>query len=858
MSSPAQHLAQLEASGLIRLQEVDPELEYAFQHKLLWEAAYASLLKSERAKWHRVVGLALEALYPERHASSELAPTLAHHFLEAGDQERALKYLTQAGDVELALFANAEAAHHYRRALELSGSGPERVELLSGLGLAYSRQSRFADALQVWREAIVLCKDRGDTDALARLYARSARAAWYGNASQSLKLCEEGLAAVADAQESPELARLLHEAARAHFFNGMPDRALYLCQEALHMAERLDAVDVQADALATMGMLHDAEPEVAVKALKRAIALAEANNLPNQASRAHTNLAYLLYSAMADFPTARNHNRRAAELSRQRGSVANEILALSNAAHLSLLLSDFAEAEEMLSHLRRLQNLVDDPATVNVPILIGEASLLRYHGALDEAARILRVCQADARSQNNLEDLSTVNVDLAEVLVETAFRARERKRSLHAILEEGQRALDEAIEVSEQGGWSSVRARSILSMLHALKGQGTMARQILAEARECTSPAPSRYDELWLIWAETVAAQMEGNWTEAMAASERSATHGADLGVRWRWAQSLRVWAGAHTARGEPPDLERARALLLEARTMFREMGVPHYAALTESQLESVRQQSYALALDQQRATKELAVAGRVQAGLLPREIPRLPGWDILATVEPARETSGDFYDFIALPEGRLGIVVADVADKGAGAALYMALSRTLIRTFALEYPTLPAQVLKETNERILKDAKETMFVTVFYGVLDPLASTLTYASAGHNPPFLLRREQADMKELTRTGVALGVLERTDWAQQTQQIAPGDALVLYTDGILDARDASGNWFGQERLLEVAQQAQGCTAEEIQQALLDEIHNFVGDAPRFDDITLMVLAMECAPDVTELEYSEPRA
>ena len=852
MSGLSQHLAQLEASGLIRLEQVEPELEYSFQHKLLREAAYGSLLKDEQADWHRAVGMALETLYPERLASSELAPMLAHHFLKAGDQERALKYLIRAGDAELARFANVEAEAHYRRALELSGPGPGRVELLSGLGLAYSRQSRFAEALQVWREAIVLCQAKGDTDGLARLYARSAQAAWYGDVSQSLQLCQEGLDAVGDAQESPELARLMHEAARAHFFNGMPERALYLCQESLRMAERLGAVEVQADALATMGMLYDAEPEVAMEVLTRAVELAESNDLLYQASRAHTNLAYILYSAMADFRTARDHNRRAAELSRQRGSVVTEILALGNAAHQSLLLGDFAEAEEALSDLRQLRNLVDDPGTVSVHILINEAGLLRYHGALDEALRILRICQSNARSQNNLEDLSAANVDLAEVLVETAVRAQQAEIPVPPNLKEAESALEEAIEISERAGWSSVRARGLMSLVLALQGQSASARQILAETREHASPPPSRYDELWLAWAEALLAQTEGNWTEAIAAYERSATNGADLGVRWWWAQSLRGWAGAHAARGEPSDLERARALLLEARTLLMEMGVPFYANLADNRLQAVQEQSYSVALDQMRATKELAVAGRIQEGLLPREVPHLPGWDILATVEPARETSGDFYDLIMLPEGRLGIVVADVVDKGAGAALYMALSRTLIRTFAMEYPTEPERVMSATNERILKDAKEIIFVTVFYGVLDPLTATLTYSNAGHNPPFFLAGEADEVKELSRTGMALGVLEGTDWAQETLQMAPGDAVVLYTDGIPDARDAGGAMFGEDRLVEVAQKAQGCTAREVQEALLDEVHGFVGKAPRFDDITLMVLAMECAPEPVELE------
>ena len=158
---------------------------------------------------------------------------------------------------------------------------------------------------------------------------------------------------------------------------------------------------------------------------------------------------------------------------------------------------------------------------------------------------------------------------------------------------------------------------------------------------------------------------------------------------------------------------------------------------------------------------------------------------------------------------------------------------------------------MSATNARILQDAKETMFVTVFYGVLDPLTATLTYCNAGHNPPYFLGGGMDDVEELTRTGMALGVLEQTEFTQETLRMEPGDALVLYTDGITEARDPDGIMFGEERLLEVAQKAQGCAAWEIQEALLDEIHGFVGDAPRLDDITLMVLAMECAPELTEL-------
>ncbi len=852
MKALKEHLARLEAAGLIRLAQVEPDLEYSFRHELLQDAAYRSMLKGERAKWHRAVGTALETLYEGRVAESELASTLAHHFLEAGDQEHALKYLIGAGNAALASFANLEAEQHYRRALSLAGSDHNRVELLSGLGLSYSRQSRFEQAIQVWREAIELCRARGDTDGLALLYARSARAAWYGDVSESLKLCQEGLDAVVDAREGPELARLFHEAARAHFFNGMPDRALQLCQQSLRMAEQHGAVDVQADALATLGMLHDDAPDVALEALTRAVELAETNDLPAQAARAHTNLAYLLHSAKADLRTARDHDRRAAELGRLQGSVAGELLALGNVTHLSLLLGDFSEAEDTLAYLRRLQNEAEDPATVTSHLRIHEASLLRYHGALDEAVRILRISQLDARQQNNLEDLSEADVELADALLESAARQLESREPLGDTLDEAERALEEAIEVSLRAGWTSVRARCLLAMAHALQGDLGSARQIVADAQECASPPPSTFDELWLAWAEAMMARAESRWEDTLAAFERAASTAAVLGVRWWWAHSLQAWAEAHAARGEPSDLERARALLREAGTIFSELQIPFYVHDIEKRLEAVREQTYALAMDQQRARKELAVAGRVQEGLLPAKVPHVPGWEILATLEPARETSGDFYDFIALPEGRLGIVVADVADKGAGAALYMALSRTLIRTFAAEYPTQPQRVMSAANERILQDTQATIFVTAFYGVLDPLTATLTYSNAGHNPPILLDgRKQNDAEELRRTGIALGVLGSAEYEQKSRQMKPGDALVLYTDGITEARDPDGRMFGEEHLLEVAQRAQGCSGREIQEALLEEVHRFVHDAARVDDITLMVVAMECSPEMMEL-------
>ena len=251
-----------------------------------------------------------------------------------------------------------------------------------------------------------------------------------------------------------------------------------------------------------------------------------------------------------------------------------------------------------------------------------------------------------------------------------------------------------------------------------------------------------------------------------------------------------------------------------------------------------------------EKVARELAMAGQIQASFLPSDLPDLPGWQLAAALTPARETSGDFYDVIPLPNQHLGIVVADVADKGVGAALYMALSRTLIRTYAAEYPTRPDLVLAATSQRMLADTRAGLFVTAFYGILDPATGDLIYSNAGHNPPFLLRAQDRDASQsLRKTGMALGAVEDTSWDLRQARIEPHDVLILYTDGITDAENSDGEFFGVKRLhqflLETVprQVSHRNLVMVIQDALFSEVQRFMGETLPYDDMTLMILARE---------------
>lgn len=239
------------------------------------------------------------------------------------------------------------------------------------------------------------------------------------------------------------------------------------------------------------------------------------------------------------------------------------------------------------------------------------------------------------------------------------------------------------------------------------------------------------------------------------------------------------------------------------------------------------------------RLAQELQLAQRIQASLLPSDTPRIEGYEIAHAWAAAREVGGDFYAFVALREGEVGLLMADVADKGVPAALFMATTSTLLRISAQDHTT-PDGALLHANGWITDSNREDMFVTVWYGILDPSRHTVAYANAGHSLALHVQAGDGAIRQLRPSGMPLGVVKQLPIERDDVALAPGDLLVLYTDGVVDAIDEAEEEFGQDRLESVLYRSRDLPAQEVVDAVLAAVWEHTGDAPILDDITLWVL------------------
>jgi serine phosphatase RsbU (regulator of sigma subunit) len=442
----------------------------------------------------------------------------------------------------------------------------------------------------------------------------------------------------------------------------------------------------------------------------------------------------------------------------------------------------------------------------------------RWDSAIEYLEASLRQGNADART------------DLLAATVSAMYAAQDVKQAANHLT----RGLSAAFDVEEARVWHAVPEAKSLTLVGRL---GSGAHGVLPMHREI----PMMEDNL-----------------EARTYRGTRSLRGREIDGRVERAVPLLV--SASEAVGVATLLDRVKDMKPTAQRErdLQLVGYLNQAARAIQEVHARRDQLLRIAkLEQERTAQELRVAREIQVSFLPEQSPSLPGWEISADWRSAREVGGDFYDFIPVDEERLGLVIADVSDKGMGAALFMSLARMLVRVSAAEIGS-PARTLERVNELIMSETRSDMFLTAFYGVLNWHTGRLTYANAGHNPPILWQspaqqltslavcparaRHSAEPEVITLTakGIILGVLEDITLDERQVTIDPGDILILYTDGVTEPINENGEEFGEERLLEVISGSSDKSCDEITERIHAAVSDFVGDRPPFDDYTLVGL------------------
>ncbi|MGE5221535.1 MAG: ATP-binding protein, partial [Omnitrophica WOR_2 bacterium] len=554
---------------------------FSFAHALFPSTLRDNISTLRRQRLHRRVALAIESTYGEDDSQLEV---LAYHYEQAGDVNQAKHYYEKAGDQALAVYANGEAERYYRSALELSDVDAERADLWVKLGEALFLQNRYEQATQFWQQAIPIYMKSGNYDQVARIYSRAARAAWYNNnPPYGLELCLDGKEAIENMMgipsiediplesDTPGIALLLHETARAYRLNDQPEKALTLCQQALVIANRLGLVDVQAETLTTLGIMQDLPKDEAKQLLIQAVEIAEANRLLTTAVRAHSNLGEILKSS-GMLSEARKHFLRGRDLAQRIGNTDWENGQLASLADLSLDLGDFDFVENALPTLKQFANTL--PGRLRgVYVRVLEARLLRRQGKRDQALVLLEECTRIAE-QVDRGYANCVRVLLTDLQVELG-----KLEGVDTIL----------ADMIHLDVWSDqvdkLRAKLLLSQVYMLQGNKAGAVQLYEQVKEDPSVHNNRIMVSFLVWTEARLAKIEKNWDRAISAYEQLLIMYASMEARWYQGRALIEWAEVLIARGTVKDRIKAQQILNDAVEIFNQVNAPTYTSTAQQEI---------------------------------------------------------------------------------------------------------------------------------------------------------------------------------------------------------------------------------------------------------------------------------
>ena len=543
---------------------------FRFAHALIPSSLRESIIGLRRQRLHRRAALAIEELHPEDFEN------LAYQFEQAGDGERAIANYSRAIERALSIFANQEAEKYCKAALELIEIRPERAPLLAFLGEALFRQSRYEQAVSTWKEAIEINKAVRNFDQMARLYARSARATWYiGDANRALVTCQEGLAEIPKELETPGMAALLHEIARAYRFTDQPEEALPLCQQALALADKFGLAEIQAETLATIGILPNISYEAAEQALTRAIEIAEASQLPLTVARAHLNLSGHL-GTRGNMVTALKHIERARDLAHETRIYTWEWDYLLSVIDVAITMADFTKAEENIRALRNLQGYLPNPASATVAALMFEAAIVWRRGDPRKAVAMLKECLAEALKSGEKEVLIYIYEGLAEILFEIG-----NLDAAEEYISAGLKA------IQAKNGAQSMMLVCMQSMIRIRQLKLDEARALLEEARKLESQKHHPFQQAIFLWIEAQIAVAEQRLTEAWSFYEKAVSQARAIEYLWLEGYLLLEWAKA-LLKAQPVERAQARDLFDEARKVFTRAKSPGYTAQVETILRAI------------------------------------------------------------------------------------------------------------------------------------------------------------------------------------------------------------------------------------------------------------------------------
>jgi tetratricopeptide (TPR) repeat protein len=486
-----------------------------------------------------------------------------------------LKYYTKAGKIASKAYANQEAASHFQAALNLADTDEEQAYLLSQLGVVLARQSRFEEAEKSWRKAIIIYENEGNLDRIAWSYARMARAAWdAGDTIGGFELCKEGLRAAEDAPDSPEMADLLHETARAYAFNGRQSEGQPLCDRALEMADQTGAVVVQAEALITRALLDDIQSKEASRLLEQAIQLCQEHDLLAQESRACNNLSISL-GAHGDIKACRENLRRARELSGHVGDLGMELFAAANELFWAIWQGELDYVGDQLTDLEVTLESMIDPGTAGSLYNRVGAFWLWAKGDAEESINRLRELKVEAEESGDLQGLSNVTNFSFGPLNEMGE------------YEEAAAYLDEAIQVSDRGMGGKIYPRMLKLSLPQIQADTMMSQQLMEEIREEAGQNDTLTNRTWLYYAEAHDLATKGQWQEANKSFKVSMELASKMDFKLT-AHWMRTWSERLIESKTPENLRRAREHLGRARTLFEEMGAPYYTGKVDDMIQGL------------------------------------------------------------------------------------------------------------------------------------------------------------------------------------------------------------------------------------------------------------------------------